>query len=83
VQQLSLWKKKPVNITYSQGVFVALGFQNAMRLRHIVICGLPGSAFVFPPPSLINGTFFFGGKRLKQNLCFDFLNNFCLKYFSF
>ena len=27
-------------ITYTECVFVALGTQQAMRLRHIVICGL-------------------------------------------
>jgi len=34
---------KTTNITYSECVFVALGSQHAMRLRNIVICGLPGS----------------------------------------
>jgi len=34
-------------ITYSERVFVALGIQHAMRMRHIVICGLSGSAIVF------------------------------------
>jgi hypothetical protein len=27
--------------------FVALGVQHAMRMRHIVICGLPGSTMFF------------------------------------
>jgi hypothetical protein len=37
-------------ITYSEGVFLALRIQNAMRLRHIVICGcsLLSSFFLLP-----------------------------------
>jgi hypothetical protein len=34
-------------ITYSQCVFEALVVQHAMRIRHIVICGLSGSTIVF------------------------------------
>jgi len=45
VQPLFQWKSK--NITYSACVFVALGVQHAMRLRHIVICGLSGCAVFF------------------------------------
>jgi hypothetical protein len=28
-------------------MFVALGIQRAMRMRHIVICGLPGFSVFF------------------------------------
>jgi hypothetical protein len=33
---------KAISITYSGWVFVALVIQHAMRVRHIVICSLPG-----------------------------------------
>jgi len=38
---------KAVNITYCECVFVALGIQQAMRMRPMVICGLPLSIMFF------------------------------------
>jgi len=44
-----------ISITYSQCVFVALGIQHAMHVRHVAICDLSGSR-VFFSHYLINGT---------------------------
>ena len=38
---------KSISITYSECVFVALGVQHAMRVRHIVVYVLPGSTTFF------------------------------------
>ena len=40
-------EKKSIGITYSRYVFVSLGIQHAMRISHIVICGLPRSTIIF------------------------------------
>jgi len=51
-----------MSIRYFECVFVALGMQHAMRMRHIVICGLSGSKTFFSH-YLINWTIF-GGKKI-------------------
>jgi hypothetical protein len=38
---------RAITVTYSECVFVALGIQHAMRIRYIVMCGLPGSTNFF------------------------------------
>jgi hypothetical protein len=68
-----------MNITYSECVFVALGIRPAMRMRHIVICSLHRCTAFF---HLFTQTARFSKEsHSKQNVCFDFLYSFCLKYF--
>ena len=65
-------------------VFVALGIQHAMCMRHIVICGLPRSTIFFSL-LLIKGTIFEGGRGglTEQKMCVLIFYNVCLNYFSF
>ena len=39
---------KAITITYSACVFVDLGINSAMRMRHIIICRLSDSTIFFP-----------------------------------
>jgi hypothetical protein len=48
---------KVLSAKYSETVFVALVIQHAMRMRHIVPCGLPGYT-IFSPHYLKNCTIF-------------------------
>jgi len=36
-----------MSITYSEYMFVGLGTQHAMHMRHTVVCGLPSCAVFF------------------------------------
>jgi hypothetical protein len=38
---------KAISITYFERVFLTLVIQHAMRMRHFVICGLPGCTIFF------------------------------------
>jgi len=70
--------------TYCGSVFVALGIQHAMRMCRIIACGLSGCTTFFSH-YLKKGTIFEEEKNSywTQNVCFDILYNFCMKYFSF
>jgi hypothetical protein len=61
---------KTISITYSECVFVALGTQNAMRMRYIVICGLSGTTVFVHIISQIGR--FSKKSYWTQNVCFDF-----------
>jgi hypothetical protein len=61
-------------ITYSGYVYVAVGIKHAMRMRHIIICGLPRSHNIFFPHYLTNGKIFGKKKGYRtKNVSFDFL----------
>ena len=62
---------KAVIITYCECVFVALGDQHAMRMRHIVICGLSGNTVFF---YIHHKEHDFRKKNvIEHKMCFDYL----------
>ena len=72
---------KAISITYSECVSVALVIQHAMRMRHISIVAWPAvpyfSKLSQKRRDLKKKSFW------TQNVCFDFLYNFCLQHLSF
>ena len=61
--------------------FVALDIQHEKSTRHIVICDLPDTYNIFSTLTYKRAQFSSKKKKYqKQNMCFDFLYNICLKH---
>jgi hypothetical protein len=71
---------KAISITRSKCAFVALSIQHAMRMRHIVLCSLPGSTIFFHVISLHG---MIKKKVLITKRVFWYSLQFCLKHSSF
>ena len=57
---------KAISITKPECASAAVGIQHAMRMRNIVICGLPPLCIILPH-YLVNGTIFEKKKILNTN----------------
>ena len=58
---------KKVSITYPEAVFVALGIQHEMSMRHILLLSVNCPAVQYFPHYLINGTIF--GEKIPNTKC--------------
>jgi hypothetical protein len=68
--------------SFTQYEYVALFMQLEIRMRHYDNCGLSGSTYFC---TFLTKSAIFGKKKGALNIkyVFDFLHNFCVKYFSF
>ena len=65
---------KAIIIIWTECVFVDLGIQRTMRVRHIIVRGLSGFTKCL---QIISLTARFSGKKVtKHKMCFDFLTCF-------
>ena len=72
---------KSIRMTYSECVFMALGFQHAMGMGRIITCSLSGSTIFFSH-YLINGTIL-EKKVIEHTICFSvFYKKIFRKHFS-
>jgi hypothetical protein len=79
--QNHFYSGKAINITQSEGVCLQAVIQHAIRMLHIVICGLSIST-VFSTLSH-KGYDFRKKKVVGLKMCFDFLYNCCLIHLQF
>ena len=75
-------RRKPISITYSECVFVALVIQHAKRKRHIILTSV-NCLSLQNFSTLSHKQHDFWKKLLNIKCFFDFLQNFCPKHFSF
>ena len=61
------YRGRAISITYLECVYVALVIQRKMRMRHIVICGLPRSKIFFP--TLSHKRHDFWGNVAEYKMC--------------